>query len=68
MKQESVTEDFLDPLAVVLQSIRIPGGWRRFLVFAELTKSNKKATWVAVYVYFERKGMLTATFYQWLAC
>jgi hypothetical protein len=58
MKQESVTEDYLDPLAVVLQSIRWDKGWRRFLVFAELTKSKKKATWVSLFVYFQRKGSL----------
>jgi hypothetical protein len=56
MRKESVTEDYLDPLAVVLQSIRMPTGFRRFLVFAELTKSKKKAAWVAIYVYFQRKG------------
>jgi hypothetical protein len=57
MTKETVTEDYLDPLAVVLQSIRIPGGWRRFLVFAELTKSKKKAAWFAIFVYFQRKSM-----------
>jgi hypothetical protein len=57
MRKQSVTEDYLDPLAVVLQSIRFDGGWRRFLVFAELTKSKKKAAWVALFVYFQRKGM-----------
>jgi hypothetical protein len=57
MKKQSVTEDYLDPLAVVLQSIRMPSGWRRFLVFAELTKSKKKAAWIAIFVYFQRKGM-----------
>jgi hypothetical protein len=56
MQRESVTEDYLDPLAVVLQSIRFDGGYRRFQVFAKLTKSKKKATWFALFVYFERKG------------
>jgi hypothetical protein len=60
MKQESVTEDYLDDVAVILQTIRIPGGWRRFLVFAELTKSKKKAAWVAIYVYWQRKGSVAA--------
>jgi hypothetical protein len=59
MKKETVTEDYLDPLAVILQSIRIPGGWRRFLVFAELTKSKKKAAWIAIFVYFQRKGVFS---------
>jgi hypothetical protein len=26
------------------------------LVFSELTKSKKKAAWVAIFVYFQRKG------------
>lgn len=59
MKKESITEDYLDPLAVVLQCLRIPSGWRRFLIFAELTKSKKKAAWVAIFVYFQRKGIVT---------
>ena len=56
LRQQSVTEDYLDDIAVILQCIRIPGGWRRFLVFAELTKSKKKAAWVAIYVYWQRKS------------
>jgi Fungal potassium channel len=48
----------MDPLAVQLQSMRWGTGWRRFLVFAELTKSKKKTTWVALFVYFQRKGAL----------
>ncbi|KAF2398773.1 hypothetical protein EJ06DRAFT_91277 [Trichodelitschia bisporula] len=57
MRRGSVTEDYLDPLAVVLRSLPWKyGGWRRFLVFTELTKSKKKVTWIALFVYFERKG------------
>lgn len=58
MSRNSVADDYLDPLAVKLQSMRWGGGWRRFLVFAELTKSKKKVTWISIYVYFQRKGML----------
>jgi hypothetical protein len=57
MARNSVADDYLDPLAVKLQSMRWGSGWRRFLVFAELTKSKKKVTWIALYVYFQRKGM-----------
>lgn len=59
MRAGGVAESYLDPLAVVLQSIR-PGkngrGWRRFLVFAELTKSKKGVDYVALFVYFQFKG------------
>lgn len=58
MARNCVSDDYLDPLAVKLQSMRWGTGWRRFLVFAELTKSKKKVTWIAIYVYFQRKGML----------
>jgi hypothetical protein len=54
MKRGSVAESFLDSLAARLESIR-PGrgqGWRRFLVFAELTKSKKGAEYVALFTYF----------------
>ncbi|EON68191.1 hypothetical protein W97_07340 [Coniosporium apollinis CBS 100218] len=61
MKAGGVAESYLDPLAVVLQSIR-PGkdgrGWRRFLVFAELTKSKKGVDYVALFVYFQFKGAI----------
>jgi len=56
MSRGSVADDYLDPLAVKLQSMRFGTGWRRFLVFAELTKSKKKVTWIALFVYFQRKG------------
>ena len=48
----------MDPLAVKVQSMRWGSGWKRFLVFAELTKSKKKATWIALFVYFQRKGCI----------
>jgi hypothetical protein len=56
IKRGCVTEDYLDSTAVTLQSIRPGGGWKRFLVFAELTKSKKKVSWIAIFVYFERQG------------
>lgn len=33
-------------------------GWRRFLVFAELTKSKKGANYIALFVYFQFKSAL----------
>jgi hypothetical protein len=56
MSRGSVADDYLDKVAVKLQSMRFGTGWRRFLVFAELTKTKKKVTWIALFVYFQRKG------------
>lgn len=54
IKSGSVVASYLDPLAVRVQSIRMgqAQGWRRFLVFAELTKSKKGAEYVALFSYF----------------
>lgn len=54
MKRGSVAECYLDNLAVRLESTRFGEGqgWRRFLVFAELTKSKKGAEYVALFTYF----------------
>lgn len=59
IRRRNVAESYLDPLAVTLQSIRVDKngrGWKRFLVFAELTKSKKGADYVALFVYFQFKG------------
>jgi hypothetical protein len=55
IRSGSITRSFLDPLAVRIQSIRFGRrgrGYRRFLVFAELTKDRKAAEYVALYAYF----------------
>jgi hypothetical protein len=55
MKREAVAESYLDSLAVRIQCIRMGQngrGFRRFLVFAELTKSKKGAEYVALFTYF----------------
>lgn len=56
MRSGSITRSYLDPLAVRIQSFRVFGskgrGFKRFLVFAELTKSKKGAEYVALYTYF----------------
>lgn len=59
MRRGAVAESYLDSLAVRIQSIR-PGngrGWRRFLVFAELTKSKAGAEYIALFVYFSFQGL-----------
>ncbi|EMR67857.1 putative pheromone-regulated membrane protein [Eutypa lata UCREL1] len=50
----NVAECYLDNLAVRMESLRWGKGqgWRRFLVFAELTKSKKGAEYVALFTYF----------------
>lgn len=57
IRRGGVAESFLDPLAVTLQSIRRQG-FKRFLVFTELTKSKKGADYVALFVYFAFKGAI----------
>jgi len=54
MNRGSVAECFLDSLAARLESIRMRQGrgWRRFLVFAELTKSKKGSEYIALFTYF----------------
>jgi hypothetical protein len=55
IRSKSIARSYLNSLAVRIQSIR-PGrrgrGWKRFLVFAELTKSKKGAEYVALFTYF----------------
>jgi hypothetical protein len=58
MKRGNVAECYLDSLAVRLESIRMGKGqgWRRFLVFTELTKSKKGAEYIALFSYFSFQG------------
>ena len=61
IRSGGVAKSYLDPLAVRLQSIRMGQngqGWRRFLVFAELTKSKKGAEYVALFSYFSFEASL----------
>ncbi|KAI1178002.1 hypothetical protein F4777DRAFT_586998 [Nemania sp. FL0916] len=60
MKRGSVAECYLDTLAVRLESVRVGSGqgWRRFLVFAELTKSKKGAEYVALFSYFSLQSWI----------
>jgi hypothetical protein len=55
IRRGAVAESFLDSLAVRLQCVRWTSagrGYKRFLVFAELTKSKKGAEYVALFTYF----------------
>ncbi|EXJ89538.1 hypothetical protein A1O3_02605 [Capronia epimyces CBS 606.96] len=64
MRQGGVAKSYLDPLAVRVQSIRWGQGrgWKRFLVFAELTKSRKGADYVALFTYFSFEAWLRIVF------
>lgn len=60
MRTGIVAASYLDPLAVMIQSVRVGEngrGWKRFLVFAELTKGRKGAEYVALFTYFSFEGM-----------
>ncbi|TKA27338.1 hypothetical protein B0A50_04948 [Salinomyces thailandicus] len=58
IRRGGVAESYMDPLAVTLQSMKPPRGWRRFLVFSELTKSKKGVDYVAFFVYFAFNGAI----------
>ncbi|KAJ6787303.1 hypothetical protein PWT90_07618 [Aphanocladium album] len=60
MKRNNIAESYMDPLAVRWESIRVGKGqgWRRFLVFAALTKSKKGAEYIALFTYFGFKSWI----------
>lgn len=65
MKSGGVAQSYLDPIAVRLQSMRMGEsghGYRRFLVFASLTKSRKGADYVALFTYFNFEAWLRVIF------
>ncbi|MCJ1430763.1 hypothetical protein MMC27_000113 [Xylographa pallens] len=65
MRTGGVAQSYLDPLAVRIQSIRMGvrgRGWRRFLVFAELTKSKKGSEYIALFTYFSFEAWLRIIF------
>ncbi|KAI0169357.1 hypothetical protein GGR52DRAFT_518135 [Hypoxylon sp. FL1284] len=64
MRRGSVAECYLDNLSVRLESTRMGSGqgWRRFLVFAELTKSKKGAEYVALFTYFSFQSWIRVIF------
>lgn len=64
MKRGNVAECYLDPLAVRWESIRMGQGqgFKRFLVFAELTKSKQGAEYTALFTYFSLKAWIRVLF------
>lgn len=65
MRSGSIAQSYLNSLAVRIQSIRMGErgrGWKRFLVFAELTKSRKGAEYVALYSYFSFEAWMNTVF------
>lgn len=64
IRRGAVAESYLDSLAVRLQSTRPRSGWKRFLVFAELTKSKKGAEYVALFAYFSFQAWIRIVFCQ----
>ncbi|KAL4936603.1 hypothetical protein BDV06DRAFT_90202 [Aspergillus oleicola] len=55
IRSGSVANSYLDSLAARVQCVRMGEhgrGWRRFLVFGELTKSRKGAEYAALFAYF----------------
>lgn len=59
MRRGNVAECYLDSLAVRWESLRLGSGqgWRRFLVFAQLTKSKQGAQYIALFTYFNFQCM-----------
>ncbi|CAD6590656.1 MAG: hypothetical protein ASARMPREDX12_004618 [Alectoria sarmentosa] len=65
IKSGVIAASYLDPLAVRVQSIRMGAngrGWRRFLVFAALTKGRKGNEYVALFTYFSFEAWLRICF------
>ncbi|KAL2858011.1 eukaryotic membrane protein family-domain-containing protein [Aspergillus pseudoustus] len=65
IRSGSVAQSYLDSLAARVQSVRIGQhgrGWRRFLVFGELTKNRKGAEYVALFSYFAFESWMNTVF------
>ncbi|UKZ66560.1 uncharacterized protein TrAtP1_007732 [Trichoderma atroviride] len=64
IKRGNVAEVYLDSLAVRWESIRLGSGqgFRRFLVFSELTKSKKGAEYIALFTYFSFQSWIRVIF------
>lgn len=63
IKRNNIAECYMDPLAVRWESARVGKGqgFRRFLVFAALTKSKKGSDYIALFTYFSFKGKLPSS-------
>lgn len=62
IRSKSIARCYLDSLAMRVQSMLPGGGWKRFLVFAELTKSKKGAEYVALFAYFSFESWMNTVF------
>ncbi|EHK17413.1 uncharacterized protein TRIVIDRAFT_43480 [Trichoderma virens Gv29-8] len=64
IKRGNVAEVYLDSLAVRWESIRLGSGqgFKRFLVFTELTKSKKGAEYIALFTYFSFQSWIRVLF------
>ena len=61
IRRGNVAESYLDSLAVRWESIRLGSqGFKRFMVFAELTKSKEGAQYIALFTYFNFQGKSTS--------
>lgn len=61
MRRGGIAESYMDPLAVQVQCMRSKG-WKRFLVFASLTKSKKGTDYIAFFVYFQFNSTFSLVF------
>ncbi|KAK5987897.1 Low affinity K(+) transporter 1 [Cladobotryum mycophilum] len=60
----NIAECYMDSLAVRWESARLGSGqgWKRFLVFTELTKSKKGSHYVALFTYFNFQAWIRIIF------
>ncbi|KOS23123.1 putative vacuolar membrane protein [Escovopsis weberi] len=64
VRRSNIAECYLDSMAVRWESIRLGSGqgWKRFLVFTELTKSKKGAHYIALFTYFNFQAWIRVIF------
>lgn len=62
IRSKSIARSYLNSLAMRVHSMRPGGGWKRFLVFAELTKSKKGAEYAALFTYFSFESWMNTVF------
>lgn len=66
IRSKSIARNYLNSLAMRVQSVRPGTGWKRFLVFAELTKSKKGAEYVAIFAYFSFECKFLSILLPWM--
>lgn len=60
IRRGGIADSFLDPLAATLQSMR-GSGWRRFLVFSNLTQSKRAPTTLPILCTFLSKAQFVSS-------